>query len=100
MSLADITVLLDLCSDARATGADIGSRGLLARYNRARHPDILARVAGVDALNRAAMTASQPLRNLRRSGLRALKTIKPLHQGVMRAGLGAGRMNSDPKIGR
>ena len=49
---------------------------------------------GVDALNRAAMTASQPLRDLRRSGLRALKTIKPLHRGAMRIGLGAGRHDS------
>ena len=58
MSLADIAALLDLCVEARATGGDIGAPELLGRYHRARHGAALARVAGIDALNRAAMAGS------------------------------------------
>ncbi|MEL6680909.1 MAG: FAD-dependent monooxygenase, partial [Pseudomonadota bacterium] len=89
MSLADIETLLDLVTGARSAGKDIGAPELLARYARARRPDIAMRVTGVDLLNRAAMTEAQPLRDLRRIGLRALSGIGPLKQTVMRLGLGA-----------
>jgi 2-octaprenyl-6-methoxyphenol hydroxylase len=88
MSLRDIATLRDLCRSARDAGRDIGAPELLARYHRARHGDILMRVAGVDALNRAAMTGWQPLRDLRRAGLRSLHALRPLRRGAMRLGLG------------
>jgi 2-octaprenyl-6-methoxyphenol hydroxylase len=88
MSLRDIATLRDLCREARDAGRDIGAPDLLARYHRARHGDILMRVMGVDALNRAAMTGWQPLRDLRRAGLRTLHGLRPLRQGAMRLGLG------------
>jgi len=88
MSLRDIATLRDLCRSARDAGRDIGAPDLLARYHRARHGDILMRVAGVDALNRAAMTELQPLRDLRRAGLRTLHGLRPLRRGAMRLGLG------------
>ncbi|NNU80937.1 UbiH/UbiF family hydroxylase [Halovulum dunhuangense] len=89
MSLADIRALRDLCVAARDRGADIGAPDLLARYNRARHADIAARVTGVDVLNRAAMAEAQGLRDLRRAGLRALYGAVPVRRVAMRAGLGA-----------
>jgi 2-octaprenyl-6-methoxyphenol hydroxylase len=89
MSLKDIAVLLDLVVAARNAGRDIGDPELLARYGRARHPDILLRIAGVDALNRAAMTSVQAFRDLRRAGLRALHGIAPVRHAAMRLGLGA-----------
>jgi 2-octaprenyl-6-methoxyphenol hydroxylase len=89
MSLADIAALLDLCEEARAAGGDIGASALLARYHRARHGEILLRVAGIDALNRASMAGAQPLRDLRRAGLRALHGVPAVRRGVMRLGLGA-----------
>jgi 2-octaprenyl-6-methoxyphenol hydroxylase len=91
MSLKDIAVLLDLAVEARAAGGDVGAPGLLRRYHRLRHPAILARIAGIDALNRAAMAESQPLRDLRGSGLALLHGLAPLRRGAMRLGLGAGR---------
>ncbi len=91
MSLRDIATLVDLCAQARQSQADIGAPELLAQYNRRRHPDILARVAGVDLLNRAAMTDVQALRDLRRTGLRALHAAGPLRRTAMRLGLGGGR---------
>ncbi len=96
MSLRDVATLRDLCVAARASGRDIGAPELLSRYGRARHPDILARVAGIDALNRAAMAGARPLRDLRRVGLRTLHGLKPLRRTAMRLGLGVGAGSPDP----
>jgi 2-octaprenyl-6-methoxyphenol hydroxylase len=89
MSLADIAALLDLCLEARSAGADIGAPALLARYNRTRHRDLVVRVAGIDALNRAAMAGARPLRDLRHAALHALGATPPLRRAAMRLGLGA-----------
>ena len=47
-----------------------------------------ARVAGIDLLNRAARAEAQPLRDLRRAGLKAIHDAKPLRQAAMKWGLG------------
>ncbi len=89
MSLRDIATLVDLCVAARDAGGDIGAPDLLARYHRARHSDIVLRVAGVDALNRAAMAGWQPFRDARRAGLQLLHGTAPVRRTAMRLGLGA-----------
>ena len=86
MSLKDIATLLDL---ATAAPGEIGSPEMLARYQRRRLPDILARVKGIDLLNRSAMAEAAPLRELRRQGLNAIHRIMPLRRALMQAGLGA-----------
>src|SRR5690606_27957473 len=88
MSLRDIATLLDLTIAARDRGEDIGSAELLGRYHRARHPDILARVAGVAALNLASAAEVPVLRDLRRAGLRLLHGAAPLRRRAMTLGLG------------
>ena len=90
MSLRDVAALRDLCVAARGSGQDIGAPNLLARYSRSRHPDIFARVLGVDVLNRAAMFDAQPLRDVRGVGLNTLYGLKPLRRAAMRMGLGIG----------
>jgi len=90
MSLADLTALRDLVVQARDQGKDIATPELLRRYHRSRWPDMAARVAGVDLLNRAAMAEDQSLRDLRRAGLKMLYALKPLRHVAMKAGLGAG----------
>lgn len=89
MSLRDIHALADLCVEARAKGEDIGAPTVLSRYHRARWPDTAAHVAGIDALNRAAIAEAQPLRDLRRAGLKSIHDIKPFRHLAMRMGLGA-----------
>lgn len=84
MSLADVECLAGLIDGA----ADPGSPRLLGAYARRRWPEVAARVAGVDALNRAAQAEPQPLRDLRRLGLKAINEIPPLRQVAMRLGLG------------
>lgn len=86
MSLNDLQCLLDLASAHPET---IGSPEMLRRYSRKRWPDIKARVSGVDALNRAAMTDSPNLKSLRLKGLQILHKVTPLRKSIMKAGLGA-----------
>ena len=84
MSLSDIESL----AEATAGAADPGEPSLLARHQRRQFPETLARVAGIDLLNRAARTESQPLRDLRGLGLAAISRIPPLRRLAIRAGLG------------
>ena len=86
MSLADLGCLRDL---AVADPEALGSREMLARYNRARHPDIAMRVAGIDALNRMSQSGTPALQALRAAGIRALHDVAPVRRGLMRLGLGA-----------
>ena len=88
MSLADIETLAGLVEEARGKGADIGAPELLARYHRTRWPEMAARVAGVDLLNRAAQAEAQPLRDLRRAGLKLIHDAAPLRRAAMKWGLG------------
>ena len=86
MSLKDLRVLLDLVEARRD---DPGARNLLHRYHRARHAEVLARVTGVDALNRASMAEAQGLRDMRMRALNAIYSVTPVRRVMMRAGLGA-----------
>lgn len=86
MSLADVSCLLDL---ARTRPDGLGDPAMLATYARRRRPQVLLRVAGIDALNRASIAAPQPLRDLRALGLRALHDVTPIRRALMRLGLGA-----------
>jgi 2-octaprenyl-6-methoxyphenol hydroxylase len=83
MSLADIGCLLRLSGQHAMGGPE-----MLAAYQRARWPDLLARVTGIDALNRASMAGPQPLRDLRMAGLRALHGAAPVRRALMRLGMG------------
>ncbi|ABD54159.1 UbiH/UbiF family hydroxylase [Jannaschia sp. CCS1] len=86
MSLGDIAALLEI---ARAHPEDPGAAKGLARYARARHTEVKARVTGVDALNRASMADAQGLRDMRLRALNGLYSVAPVRRVLMRAGLGA-----------
>lgn len=87
MSLADIATLRDLMSDIE-NRSEIGSNKLLDAYQRKRWLDMRARVQGVDALNRASMVRSQPLRDVRQSVLKLIETTPFLRRGAIKTGLG------------
>lgn len=84
MSLADLSALVD-----RTRGDDPGAAAALAAWDRTRRPECLARVMGIDALNRASMVRARPLRDLRAAALGVLHGAAPIRQLAMRAGLGA-----------
>jgi 2-octaprenyl-6-methoxyphenol hydroxylase len=88
MSLGDVAALVELCAAARGAGRDAGAPELLRRYHRTRHPAMVARVLGIDALNRAAMAEAPALRDLRRAGLTMLNGVAPLRRAAMRLGMG------------
>lgn len=83
MSLADLKCLADL-----AQTLPLGSAQMLQAYHRRRHPEVTARVLGIDALNRASMAEAPVLRDLRAAGLTVLHGFAPLRRTLMRAGLG------------
>ena len=83
MSLADLTALIDLSRN------DPGSQTSLDAYHRARRPEAMARLIGIDALNRASMVSARPLRDLRAAALGTLYGVAPVRRMMMRAGLGA-----------
>ena len=85
MSLADLAALLEV---AEADRANIGSVAMLDTYNRRRHFDVQARVAGINALNRASMVEGQLLRDLRAGALNAFYSVAPVRKTLMKAGLG------------
>lgn len=85
MSLADLTVLLEL---AQADPAALGSAAMLDAYHRRRHLDVQTRAAGIDALNRASMMGGQALRDLRAGALNTLYSVAPLRKTLMKVGIG------------
>ena len=85
MSLADISMLCKL-----ATEMPPGSPEMLSRYNRARHPEVLARITGVDMLNRASMAGAAPIQALRAQATGLLHGIAPLRHSAMRLGMAHG----------
>lgn len=89
MSLADLHHLKDLVIEARDLGEDIGGAQLLQKYHSARWPEMAARIKGVDLLNRTSMAEQPILKDLRRSGLKYLHSIKPIRNELMKRGLGA-----------
>jgi 2-octaprenyl-6-methoxyphenol hydroxylase len=87
MSLADLACLLDL---AKAAPERLGDRAMLDAYHKRRWPEVRARVAGIDLLNRSAMLGAPALRDLRAGALNALYTLAPLRRTLMKTGLGVG----------
>jgi 2-octaprenyl-6-methoxyphenol hydroxylase len=90
MSLADLEDLARRIAGAREAGDDIGGAKLLEAYQRRRWPETAARVAGVDALNRAALAEAQPIRDLRRMALGLVHGVAPVRRMAMKLGMGAG----------
>ena len=86
MSLKDIAVLVELATDAPDR---LGDAAMLRAYHDRRYPEVAARVAGVDALNRTSMAGAKALRDLRRGALDAIYGVAPVRRTLMRAGLGA-----------
>ncbi len=85
MSLADLRCLLEL---ARQTPDALGDAAMLSAYHHRRWPEVRARVAGIDLLNRASMVGQPILRDLRAATLNTLYGLRPVRKTLMKAGLG------------
>lgn len=86
MSLGDLHVLLEL---AQANPERLGDREMLESYHTRRHWEVMARVTGIDVLNRASMVSAPVLRDARMQALNALYGMAPVRKTLMQLGLGA-----------
>lgn len=84
-SLMDIRLLLDLY---KARPEVLGTPDHLDRFARQREQHIKARAGIIDLYNRICRSDAPPVQALRSAGLRLVHDVKPLRQGVMKAGMG------------
>jgi len=87
LGISDVAVLTEELAEARRAGRDIGAHTVLAGYERRRWPDVAARVAGVDALNRSVATRNPALRAARHLGVRTLAGCRPVRSALMRTAM-------------
>lgn len=90
LSLRDVASLAETLIDAARLGEDIGSAGILSRYEKRRHLDIGSRTHGIDGYNRLVANDLSFLQDLRKLGLRGLDKIVPLKHLAMKEGLDPG----------
>ena len=88
LGLRDIAVLAELLIEARGLGLDLGSAGLLQRYQRARRFDVTTMVASMDLLTRLFSNDVPALRAARRLGLGAVQRMPRLKKLFMRHAMG------------
>lgn len=93
-SLMDLRRLLDLY---RADPAALGTPDHLDAFARLRLGEIDKRARAIDLYNRICRSDAPPVQALRSLGLRLVHDVKPLRQGIMRAGLGAAPSGQWPK---
>ncbi len=81
-SLADIAAIRDL-----AAKHPLGSAPMLAAYQRRRWPEIAARMAGIDMLNRTSIAGKAPVQAARARGVGLIHDVAPVRKMLMRMGL-------------
>jgi 2-octaprenyl-6-methoxyphenol hydroxylase len=87
LGLRDAATIAELVIAARRGGEDVGSAGLLARYEGARRADVTSRSIAVDLLNRSLLSDFLPAQAVRGLGLHLVGRVGPLRRAVMRAGV-------------
>ncbi|HEY8287956.1 MAG TPA: FAD-dependent monooxygenase, partial [Acetobacteraceae bacterium] len=88
LGFRDATALAGLLIEAHAAGDDLGSPGLLSRYERSRRPDNLAMLAATDALDRLFSSDRPAIRLARDIGLGAVHRLPPVKRFFMRSAMG------------
>lgn len=87
LGLRDAAAIAELVAEARARNADIGAPDLMARYDRARTPDVTSCTLAVDMLNRSLLSDFVPIQAMRGLSIYALKRIGAMRQALMRRGV-------------
>jgi 2-octaprenyl-6-methoxyphenol hydroxylase len=90
LGFRDAIALADLLIEAAATGQDMGSAALLARYQRRRRPDNILMLAMTDGLDRLFSTDNRLVRLARDLGIAAVHRTPPLKRLFMRQAMGLG----------
>jgi 2-octaprenyl-6-methoxyphenol hydroxylase len=84
----DIAALVDVLTEARGRGEDIGSDAVLDRYARWRRFDIFALATATDGFNRLFSNDNPVLRLVRGLGLGAVNALPPLRRSFIREAAG------------
>jgi 2-octaprenyl-6-methoxyphenol hydroxylase len=87
LGLRDGATIAELVADARRENIDVGSPGVLARYDSQRRADVMSRTIAVDLLNRSLLTGFLPAQGARGLSLYLVDRIGPLRRAVMREGV-------------
>ncbi len=95
LGVKDIAALVDVLTEAREVGLDIGHLTVLQNYQRWRRFDSAALALGTDLLNRLFSNDIAPLRFARDMGMGAVSKIEPLRKFFMKqAGADMGALPS------
>ncbi len=95
LGVKDIAALVDVLTEARGLGLDIGAMTVLQNYQRWRRFDSATLALGTDLLNRLFSNDFPPLRFARDIGMGAVGKIAPLRKFFMRhAGADLGSLPS------
>lgn len=88
LGLRDVAALAEVLTDAARRGEDIGTAGVLSRYQGWRRFDATSLALGMDAVNRLFSNNNPLLRMARGLGMGAVSAIPPLRRGFMRQAAG------------
>jgi 2-octaprenylphenol hydroxylase len=98
LGFLDAATLAEVLTEARRASRDIGSHGVLRRYERTRKGDNLMMLAAMDGFKRLFGNDLAPLRLLRNLGLRLTDSADPVKQLIMRRALGM--LGEQPRLAR
>jgi 2-octaprenyl-6-methoxyphenol hydroxylase len=88
LGVRDIAALVEVLTDARRLGLDIGAADTLERYAQWRRTDNFTMVAATDLLNRLFSNDVRPVRVVRDLGLAAVNRLPPLRRFFARHAMG------------
>ncbi|MHA1536266.1 MAG: UbiH/UbiF/VisC/COQ6 family ubiquinone biosynthesis hydroxylase [Alphaproteobacteria bacterium] len=88
LGIRDVAALAEVLVDARRLGLDLGSAGVLERYQRWRRVDAVVLLAATDVLNRLFSNDIAPVRLVRDIGLAAVNRLGPARRFFMRHSMG------------
>jgi 2-octaprenyl-6-methoxyphenol hydroxylase len=87
LGMRDAATLAEIVADARRQGIDVGSPGVLARYDTQRAADVTSRRIAIDLLNRSLLTDFLPVQGVRGLSFFLLDRIGPLRRALLREGV-------------
>jgi len=87
LGLRDGATIAEIVADAQRQDLDVGSPGVLARYETQRRADVASRTIAVDLLNRSLLTDFVPAQSARALSLYLVDRIGPLRRVLMREGV-------------
>jgi 2-octaprenyl-6-methoxyphenol hydroxylase len=87
LGFRDAATLAEIVAEALRNSVDLGSSGVLARYDTQRRADVTSRKIAIDLLNRSLLTDFFPVQGIRGLSLFLVDRIGPLRRALMREGV-------------